>query len=81
MYRKGNYKYAELPEYDAKCIELPYAVISLSQIFEKKKSSQMFEFFSSSQQCAFHFDPSRISLSSLIFIIAEQGCQHGDHPT
>jgi len=26
MFRKGNYKYAELPEYEAKCIELPYAV-------------------------------------------------------
>ncbi|XP_071558816.1 serine protease inhibitor 3/4-like [Temnothorax nylanderi] len=25
MYRKGDYKYDELPEYDAKCIELPYA--------------------------------------------------------
>jgi len=37
MYRKGNYKYAELPEYDAKCIELPYAVMLYSQIFEKKK--------------------------------------------
>ncbi|XP_029667004.1 serine protease inhibitor 3/4-like isoform X8 [Formica exsecta] len=25
MYRKGNYKYVELPEHEAKCIELPYA--------------------------------------------------------
>lgn len=33
MYRKGSYKYADLPEYDCKCIELPYAVMSLSQTF------------------------------------------------
>lgn len=29
MYRKGNYKYVELPEHEAKCIELPYAVMLL----------------------------------------------------
>ncbi|XP_011704357.1 PREDICTED: alaserpin-like isoform X3 [Wasmannia auropunctata] len=32
MYRKGNYKYAELPEYDAKCIELPYANKEISMV-------------------------------------------------
>ncbi|XP_071562389.1 serine protease inhibitor 3/4-like isoform X6 [Temnothorax nylanderi] len=32
MYRKGNYKYAELPEYDAKCIELPYANKEVSMV-------------------------------------------------
>ncbi|XP_011643107.1 alaserpin-like isoform X1 [Pogonomyrmex barbatus] len=32
MYRKGNYKYAELPEYDAKCIELPYADKDISMV-------------------------------------------------
>jgi len=38
MFRKGSYKYADLPRYDAKCIELPYAVIffPLSQIFFSK---------------------------------------------
>jgi len=30
MFRKGSYKYADLPKYDAKCIELPYAVIFFS---------------------------------------------------
>lgn len=30
MYRKGNYKYVELSQHDAKCIELPYAVMLLS---------------------------------------------------
>ncbi|XP_018056884.1 PREDICTED: serine protease inhibitor 3/4-like isoform X4 [Atta colombica] len=32
MYRKGNYKYVELPEYDAKCIELPYANKEVSMV-------------------------------------------------
>ncbi|XP_070523830.1 serine protease inhibitor 3/4 isoform X6 [Cardiocondyla obscurior] len=32
MYRQGNYKYAELPEYDAKCIELPYANKEVSMV-------------------------------------------------
>ncbi|EGI61105.1 Serpin B10 [Acromyrmex echinatior] len=32
MYRKGNYKYTELPEYDAKCIELPYANKEISMV-------------------------------------------------
>ncbi|XP_018347602.1 PREDICTED: antitrypsin-like isoform X3 [Trachymyrmex septentrionalis] len=32
MYRKGNYKYVELPEYDAKCIELPYANEEVSMV-------------------------------------------------
>ncbi|XP_077255908.1 serine protease inhibitor 3/4-like [Temnothorax americanus] len=32
MYRMGNYKYAELPEYDAKCIELPYANEDVSMV-------------------------------------------------
>ncbi|XP_071562407.1 serine protease inhibitor 3/4-like isoform X2 [Temnothorax nylanderi] len=32
MYRKHNYKYAELPEYDAKCIELPYANKEVSMV-------------------------------------------------
>ncbi|XP_071650783.1 antitrypsin-like [Temnothorax longispinosus] len=32
MYRKGNYKYAELPEHDAKCIELPYANKKVSMV-------------------------------------------------
>ncbi|KYN05708.1 PREDICTED: antitrypsin-like isoform X5 [Cyphomyrmex costatus] len=32
MYRKGNYKYTELPEYDAKCIELPYANKEVSMV-------------------------------------------------
>ena len=30
MYRKGNYKYVELSDYNAKCIELPYAVMLFS---------------------------------------------------
>ncbi|XP_012539062.1 serine protease inhibitor 3/4 isoform X4 [Monomorium pharaonis] len=32
MFRKGNYKYVELPEYDAKCIELPYANKEISMV-------------------------------------------------
>ncbi|XP_018301963.1 antichymotrypsin-2 isoform X5 [Mycetomoellerius zeteki] len=32
MYRKGNYKYVEMPEYDAKCIELPYANKEVSMV-------------------------------------------------
>ncbi|KAG5311913.1 SPB10 protein, partial [Pseudoatta argentina] len=32
MYRKGNYKYTELPKYDAKCIELPYANKDVSMV-------------------------------------------------
>ncbi|XP_072747876.1 serine protease inhibitor 3/4 isoform X4 [Anoplolepis gracilipes] len=32
MYRKGNYKYVELPEHKAKCIELPYANSEISMV-------------------------------------------------
>ncbi|XP_011175225.1 serine protease inhibitor 3/4 isoform X6 [Solenopsis invicta] len=32
MYRKGNYKFVELPEFDAKCIELPYANKEISMV-------------------------------------------------
>ncbi|XP_029176017.1 serine protease inhibitor 3/4-like isoform X5 [Nylanderia fulva] len=32
MYRKGNYKYVELPEYEVKCIELPYANKEVSMV-------------------------------------------------
>ncbi|KAH0945079.1 hypothetical protein HN011_004170 [Eciton burchellii] len=32
MFRKGSYKYADLPRYDAKCIELPYANRDISMI-------------------------------------------------
>ncbi|XP_018376415.1 PREDICTED: serine protease inhibitor 3/4-like isoform X3 [Trachymyrmex cornetzi] len=32
MYRKGSYKYVELPEHDAKCIELPYANKEVSMV-------------------------------------------------
>ncbi|XP_011861417.1 PREDICTED: antichymotrypsin-2-like isoform X3 [Vollenhovia emeryi] len=32
MYRKGNYKYVDLPDYDAKCIELPYANKDVSMV-------------------------------------------------
>ncbi|XP_070161421.1 serine protease inhibitor 3/4 isoform X4 [Polyergus mexicanus] len=32
MYRKGNYKYVELPEHEAKCIELPYANKEISMV-------------------------------------------------
>ncbi|CAL1686962.1 unnamed protein product [Lasius platythorax] len=32
MYRKGNYKYVELPEHEAKCIELPYANKEVSMV-------------------------------------------------
>lgn len=42
MYRKGNYKYTELPEVEAKCIELPYAVIFLLQNGNFVKSEEKF---------------------------------------
>ncbi|KAL6443969.1 hypothetical protein ACFW04_001738 [Cataglyphis niger] len=32
MFRKGNYRYVELPEHEAKCIELPYANKEVSMI-------------------------------------------------
>ncbi|XP_050466457.1 serine protease inhibitor 3/4-like isoform X5 [Cataglyphis hispanica] len=32
MFRKGNYKYVELPEHEAKCIELPYANKEVSMV-------------------------------------------------
>ncbi|XP_020290169.1 serine protease inhibitor 3/4-like isoform X4 [Pseudomyrmex gracilis] len=32
MFRKGNYKYADLPDFDAKCIELPYANKEVSMV-------------------------------------------------
>ncbi|XP_025269799.1 serpin B6 isoform X4 [Camponotus floridanus] len=32
MYRKGNYKYVELPKHEAKCIELPYANKEVSMV-------------------------------------------------
>ncbi|XP_012233779.1 serine protease inhibitor 3/4 isoform X5 [Linepithema humile] len=32
MYRKGNYKFVELPEYEVKCIELPYANKDISMV-------------------------------------------------
>ncbi|XP_011347536.1 serine protease inhibitor 3/4 isoform X4 [Ooceraea biroi] len=32
MFRKGNYKFAELPQYEAKCIELPYANKDISMV-------------------------------------------------
>lgn len=89
MYRKGNYKYAELPEYDAKCIELPYAVMLLSQIFQILLFLQIFEkclikrsryFVAFHYKCVFYFGPSQIYELNFYYR-AEQRGQHGDHST
>lgn len=88
MFRKGNYKYTELPEYDAKCIELPYAVMLLSQIFQillfstflKSLVKHLRYFAAFHHKCIFYFDPSRIYELNFDYR-AEQRSQHGDHPS
>lgn len=75
MFRKGNYKYAELAEYDAKCIELPYAVMLLSRIFEKDLIKRL-KYFAAFPQVLREF-----VFMGLIFIIAEQRGQYGNHST
>lgn len=66
MYRKGNYKYVELPEYNAKCIELPYAVMLLFQIFEKDLIKRLRYIAAFLHKCVFYFGPSRIFLYSRV---------------
>lgn len=66
MFRKGNYKYADLADYDAKCIELPYAVMLLSQIFEKDLVIHSRYFTAFHHKCLFH-NLSRISFYGFNF--------------